>query len=1138
MKELDLRKIPLEGTHIIEASAGTGKTYSISNIFLRFILEKKIPAEKILIVSFTESAVNELKQRIRKRIQEAIEATAGKRKDDFIDSFIDDKEMCLALLKGALRDLDSITISTIHGFCRKVIVENAFETGSLLDTQLIVDQDLIKKEIMYDFWRKWLYKESPLFIDYVIKKGFNFENLSSLVDICLTKPYIKIIPELSYEDLSGYEEKYMGIFSALSDEWNLSKTEIRDILKSEAIKKNRYRNLEEIFEYMEYFVNTGGCEFGDLNIIKKFTKSYIEESLKKGFKLKIHPFFEICEEFFQISKLLESMYKRKMSFLKAELVRYMKEELEKRKASKGVVSFDDLLMIVYRGIMQNELLVSCLRERYLVGIIDEFQDTDPIQYQIFRKIFSSKDHALYLIGDPKQSIYSFRGADVFTYIKAGKEIDSKFTLKENYRSLPDLIEAVNAIFLKNKTPFVYKEIEFIPSEAPENSSVSPIYLDKKKEACLKVWIFEEEKRKSDIKEVVSKAVANEISRLLYLGKEGRLTIGEKPVRASDIAVLVRKNSEARLIQEELSRLHIPAVIYSTTSIFDSWECKEVLRILNAIYQYRSEGYLRSALGTDILGKKGEDLERMNEKEWEEWIKKFREYHEIWKRSGFVVMFKEFLEKEDVFQRLMKFQDGERRCTNILHLMEVIHRGERENQLGMEGIIKWISEKKNERSTSIDEYQLRLESDEDAVKVITIHRSKGLEFPIVFLPFMWDIIKRSHNSPVIFHDPEDELTSVLDLGSDMEEENRKKQEKEILAEDIRILYVGLTRAKNCCYVVWAKTKDFKKSSLYYLLFQEKEIASLEGIKEQLERILKKDSVIFSLPDKAYSFFEEKEEELYVRKLSKKIDKAWAITSFSNLTSNIDEYQDFDRETEKEEAEQEESFESIFSFPKGTRAGTFFHSLLQELDFQEKDEGKIKELIERKLEEFGFEVEWKETIFKLIKDLLEFPIDPEIGLKLSDISKKDRLNEFEFYFPLKRITDGLLKRILKIEGLRFDTVEGFMRGFIDMVFFWKGKYFIVDWKSNFLGNSIKDYSERLLEVEMKKRCYELQYLIYTVAVDQYLRKTVPSYSYQKDFGKVYYVFLRGIDSKRDPSFGVYRKRPDPKVLSELRKILIPE
>ncbi|RLB13056.1 MAG: exodeoxyribonuclease V subunit beta [Deltaproteobacteria bacterium] len=1173
MKGLDPIKIPLTGTHIIEASAGTGKTYAISNILLRLILEEGLPVENILIVSFTEAATNELRHRIRQRLQEALNALAGRPGDRFLERLLSkqrEEDSWIWLLKRAIRDLDNLTISTIHGFCRRVIIDNAFESGTLLDTRLIVSQEPIKQEIIYDFWRNHIYHESPMFIDYMTKNSFDPEGVGLLIDTYLIRPYVKVIPEIVPEDTASYEREYKDLLDQIYREWSCSRSEIRDILmNSKALNRRIYSKNKVIrwLDYMDRFINARGYEFAVGEIIKRFSKDYLHSSTKKGYTSPEHPLFGLMERLCLLHERLEALYRKKLVFIKRQLIAYVEHELKKRKLFKNLVSFDDLVWMVYRGVSEQGLLTDTLRNRFLVGMIDEFQDTDPVQYEIFKRIFDAQGHALYLIGDPKQSIYSFRGADIFTYIKASRDIGSRFTLKENWRSHPSLIEAINRIFSMNENPFFYKEIRFIPAEPARDSNVETLSLDNLPEPCMKIWLFDHEEygTKFEIKERIARAVAEEISRLLYLGKEKRLMLGDNMVKASDIAVLVKRNMEARLIQQELSAFHIPTVVYSTSNIFGSWEYMEIQNILYGIYYYSSEPCLKAALGTDMMGLMGEDMEALDEAEWEGYMQKFKRYHELWNRFGFISMFREFLNKESIMPRLMRFEDGERRCTNVLHLMEVIHEAEREYMLGMEGLIKWLSAQKDEQVSGLEEYQLRLESDESAVKVITVHRSKGLEFPIIFLPFAWEgAYRRSlSNAPVIFHDPKNRHDYILDIGSEQQKDNMQLEREESLAEDIRLLYVALTRAKNCCYLVLGEEKKSSQGSGLSYLFSDKTGTKIEEFlrnKKEIFRGMEKDVFVTPIPDigKGYEHLEYKGEELLLRRFSGHVDGSWHITSFSSLVSSrayVEEVQDMDATAQEEADEEEEGLKeaslNIFSFPKGARAGIFFHDLMEHLDFTERDEEKIKGLISSKLKAYGFEEIWTDTIFSMTKNVISSPLDPEmVGLRLSEISMKDRINEMEFYFPLKRINPQVLEDALRdcgimmghegmaydIGRLRFDPVEGFMRGFIDMIFCWNGRFFLVDWKSNLLGEVPDAYSAGSIAEVMRKELYILQLLIYTVALDQYLRVNIPGYRYENDFGKAYYLFLRGIDPEMGTDLGIYRYKPKPELIDYLRETLI--
>ncbi|RLB08755.1 MAG: exodeoxyribonuclease V subunit beta, partial [Deltaproteobacteria bacterium] len=949
MKELEPFQIPLYGRHIIEASAGTGKTYAISNLFLRLVLEKGVSVENILVVSFTEAATNELRYRIRQRLRDALKSFSDHTDDPFLKELsqrIEDRKKGIDRIRRTIRDLDRLNISTIHGFCRKVIMDNSFESGTLLDTKLIGDQELLKQEVIKDFWREHIYSESPLFIHFLKRNGFDLDTIPFFIDQYLIRPYIRLVPEkiepADNTDTHKLESEYQNLIVELSELWLRDKDQILNRLRSSSSDKRGFnkKSIDNWSEQLETFLLSEGYGFESG---KKKNKKDLSNVIKRFASVDSdHPFFKLIKRFFHVNKSLEAVYQQKLIFLRKKLIQYVERELGKRKLVKNILFFDDLIKLVHRAVLEQEVLVNALRNRFIAGMIDEFQDTDPIQYEIFKNIFDSEDRALYLIGDPKQSIYSFRGADIFTYIKASKETYSRYTLKENWRAHPKLIKAINKIFSSKQNPFFYKEILFLPSIPASQSDVKELRLNGVFEPVLKIWRFKIEGNKAGAKEKIAKAVASEISRLLELADKKELLIGDEPVKASDIAVLVRKNAEADLIQKELSSLRIPAIIYSSTDVFDSWECDELITVLKGIASYNRESYLKAALGTDIIGLKAEQIELLSEAEWESYIKRFQRYYELWKNSGFICMFRHFLNQEQVIPRLMRFEDGERRCTDLLHLMEIVHEAEKEHMLGIEGVIKWLDSQKKGSSSKAEEYQLRLESDESAVRVITIHRSKGLEFPIVFIPFAWDTIDERVFSkrPVIFHSLKDHAY-VLDLGSKAQEKHTQLSLQEALAEDLRLIYVAVTRAKNCCYLVYedkdsAKNnrRNKKQSAMSYLFDKD----PAEIFSEMKGDVIVED---ISEPEPKHRLTCREEGRLFCRSFSRQIDTSWRVTSFSSLISNaqyVEDVQDIDMIQFEEDEEEEEITpisQDIFSFPKGARAGTFFHDFLEHLDFKDSD-----------------------------------------------------------------------------------------------------------------------------------------------------------------------------------------------------------
>ncbi len=1192
-KSFDLLNSPLEGTSLIEASAGTGKTYTIAALFLRLILEKNLSVDKILVVTFTEAATSELKQRIRNKLIEASHAfsknpfSKNKAEDLFINELVKknaNPSIALMRIKDAIRNFDEAAIVTIHGFCKRILYENSFESGSLFYTELVTEQENLKREIVEDFWRKHFYDISPLFAAYAADKKLGPLNFLSIVGNSVSLPYLKIIPRVAIADTSQQEKEYKASFNEVFKEWETARPDVEKILDDDkGLNRVKYKkaNISGWINNMDKYLLQGDNNPLLFDGFIKFTSGELDRSVKKDHAAPLHRFFDICEKHENNHIALENVFKKRLTGLKAALFIYVKEELEKRKQTKNICFFDDLLLKLYNALKakDGEKLSENIRNRFKAAMIDEFQDTDPVQYAIFKDIFDVKGNALFLIGDPKQAIYGFRGADIFAYIKAAESVKFRYTLEENWRSEPDLIKAVNTIFENSDKPFVYDEILFQPAKAPVNKGEQKkIQTGKDSDHPFHLWFVDafntikplKPVSKELARESICKAVASEISRLLVPGKKEKLTYKDAFLRPGDIAVLVRQNAEALMMQEALFAYNIPNVLYNTGDIFDSHEAVEIKRVLSGVAYPNSEKFFKAALATDMIGVTGEEINDLAEdgEKWEQWVVKFIDYRKQWDEHGFIRMFKRLMKNEDILPRLMALPDGERRNTNILHLIEVLHQASIKHKQDVAGLLKWFSEQIVSNKKETEEHLLRMESDEDAVKLVTIHKSKGMEYPVVFCPFTWDGSKIGNvNRPFMFHDESDNERLTVDLGSEEIDKNRDYAEKELLAENLRLLYVALTRAKHRCYFVWGRFNKAESSAPAYIFHEpglkksgsgkDKEINGKTGLdfklfsdtdmlsdlnkfKERAQGVIN----LCQMPDKpGKRYFPPlgKKAKLSCKEFSKKIDNSFSISSFSYLISSKQ------HGIEQIEPAKQDNLSGIFAFPKGPKPGTCLHDIFEHLDFTGKQTPVIKKLVDDKLKEYGFEPFWQKSVCDMIQNVLDVPLYPDHkDFTLSRIADRDRLNELKFYFPLKPFTPEKLGRVLskhmdagfpeRIGRLTFSPSRGFMKGFIDMIFRFNGRFFLVDWKSNFLGGSVKDYNRRALAHAMESNYYILQYHIYSLALHRYLCLRVPGYRYEKDFGGILYIFLRGIDPGMGPEFGIYRARPSEKLIKELSKELI--
>jgi len=746
-----------------------------------------------------------------------------------------------------------------------------------------------------------------------------------------------------------------------------------------------------------------------------------------------------------------------------------------------------------------------------------------------------------------------------------------------------------------KSPFVFDKIIFDKAEPAKKPDVKPDGKNDKQDALLKLWYVKsnEEKpvnkpiNKSDAVMLIANAVSGEIARIT--------SHTDNPIKSGDIAVLVRTNRQAGIIKDLLSKKSIPSVLYSAGNIFDSDEAMEMERVLSGIAEPGNERRLKSALVTRILGVSAQELDLAENtvQGLETWMTKFRDYFKVWNRYGFIRMFRLFMTQEGVKKRILALNDGERRLTNLLHISEILHKESEEKNAGMAGLIKWLSEQRDPSTPRLEEHQLRLESDELAVKIITIHKSKGLEFPVVFCPFCWEN-SLAKDKEVVFHDINKNRSLTFDIGSKEIEDHIALTQNELLSENLRLLYVALTRAKELCYLFWGRINKADTSAMAYLLhdlLHDKNIMKTDDIVSEikkhfsrldddeimadLKRISEKSNGAIELSlvpgenDLKYKPVVEKGKNLFCRKFKGKIDRKWKISSYSSLVydkiqdhelpdhdsiymsklqttgSHID-FQKFSRQFEQ--ADDTEKID-IFSFPKGAKAGIFFHDIFENFDFKQ-DLAEIKEsLIIEKLHEYGFDLKWKNVVCDMINNVISTPLfSDRKSFLLSSISGKDRINEMEFYFPLKTVTPKKIRKIFSdygginipgefafnMERLSFSPSKGFMKGYIDMIFRYNDKFYLVDWKSNHLGNNTKASIDRIMSEDL----YILQYHIYLLALHQYLRLHVLEYSYESDFGGVLYLFLRGIDRHQGPEFGIYRDIPNPDLIYALGREMIPD
>ena len=1178
---LNTLRFPLHGERLIEASAGTGKTYTIAGLYLRLLLghgplieegadagqpsahERPLSVTEILVVTFTEAATAELRGRIRGRIHEArLAFMRGESKDDLLAQLleeVEDHELAARRLLAAERQMDEAAVFTIHGFCQRMLKQNAFESGALFETEFLTDDSQLRLQAVSDYWRAEFYPVDKTLASSVRALWPSPAALLREMNGWLDNSELEIHPALGDETLAARHQAAMARIGAVKDAWLAQTDEIRRQTDGQ-ISRYTGKNYEGWLAKIADWAQDESSGYAIPKELERFGQTVLEENLKKGGAVPTLPLFS------QIDELLASRPGiRDLILQRAAKVVRSRMQASKRQAHQ--LSFDDLLKDLdgALGSGLGERLCERIRATYRVAMIDEFQDTDPQQYRIFHRLYGGHtDTALLMIGDPKQAIYGFRGADIFTYIQARRNVSAHYTLGRNWRSSSALVAAVNGLFEQAKDPFIYEaDIPFLPVEAQGKSKA--LLLDGATAPVLHCWQLSGQPtfNRGDYQSKMARATAAEIHRLLTLAREGKALIGDQAVKAGDIAVLVRTGSEGKLVQQELARLAIASVYLSNReSVLEQVEAREILLILHACQNPSEERSLRAALATGLFDLDARALDGLasDERAWESAVQEFMEYRSIWHRRGVLAMLRALLHRRNLASSLLASPYGERRLTNFLHLGELLQQVSSELD-GEYALLRWLGEAVSRPGGQDAEQVLRLESERKLVQIVTIHKSKGLEYPLVFLPFICS--HRTAETPLYHEADEAGNRTILDLTG--AEGSLAEADRERLAEDLRLLYVALTRG---VYATWlglapvrsgngkSEKTDLHHTAIGYLLQkgEEGDAETLATALTELSQALP--GVAVGEPSLTRPAPLPPEEELLgepqVRHFTGILERDWWISSYSGLAAQGHGHSKgvlanpgFDDEVVTEaavlaaEQPEEAPQPSIFTFPKGARPGTLLHSLFETIDFQSAGGEPLAEHIASLLLQDGFDESWAPVLQQQVEAVLDTPLETGFGepVRLRDLAPEHKQVELEFFLPMGRVTAPALTALCQQHDplsrgnkpLSFATVQGMLKGFIDLVFEWQGRWYLLDYKSNHLGMSPADYGRPALERAMVEHRYDLQYQLYSLALHRLLALRLPGYDFDRHFGGVFYLFLRGM-----PQGGIFHARPSRELVLGLDEL----
>lgn len=1193
MKTLDTLDLPLNGTALIEASAGTGKTFTMANLYLRLLLGigcAPLSVERILVVTFTKAATEELRDRIRRNIKACREffrlaekgesdATSGHFYHALYQKVPNAREALLRL-KIAESEIDLAAIFTIHSFCQKMLFQFAFDSGVRFDSDLQADESELLQRLSEETWRELFY---PLGLAEANAVAAELRSPSSALEA--VRPLIfGELPELRgaqkkllEQDLSEYLRAEQVLLAEAKKHWRENQAAILAPIRTELAKKYKTGEKKSLSRIAyksnllpKWIAETEAWANGDAEGLPKsferFCQSMLEEKAEEGAEPLRHALFAENQRYW--SAYRTGFEGKRKPLLLYRFLQAMRAKLADYKESHSEKSFNDMLSFLNRALKgdRGEALAEQIRRQFPFAMIDEFQDTDKEQYEIFHKIFMSgaeDTQGFIMIGDPKQSIYKFRGADIFTYLQAARQAQEKRTLPKNWRSHPELVAAVNALFQFPETsaqpPFLYQDIRFRPAEAKEaeaelvGGSHFNCFLQRKFGESLAA-----EQCAYQIQQQLKGMQAGEFG-LRFANRAPSV----RPFAAKDISVLVRSKSQAALMKNALAQRGIRSVFLSEDrSVFASNTAKELLWILHACLNPYHQGRLLTALGSALWGLTASDIHRLknDELQWDLLVDEFIGYQRIWRGQGVLPMLHRLFMREGVIERILSNPlDSERRLTDLLHLTELLQNA----MSGLENesaLVRWY-ERQLRQPRKQEDQMLRLESEEALIKIVTIHGSKGLQYPIVWLPFIGKPSAGVRASALsLYHDEQGEMQWTAGSPDGEAKELMNKSE---YAEELRLLYVALTRAESQLNVILPKRFERGWNAFRYLLRNGSDgdgnaeetdcAADFRAKKIRCEVTESVDSV----PSDDWRADSEPPPAFASRIFTGHIRRDGQLTSFSALhaynewreqngvgedfAESIDFVQDDDRQVKIEESfgmrEEIEPY-SAYRFPHSTKVGSLLHRFLEHYDFQQAVEFEPVFILCRQL---NLGEEWVEPTRQWFERVRSTPFGDE-PFCLKDIPTTRRLNEWQFYLRLKNAEalkklNDLLRRYSAVSKslpeLQLPQVEGYVRGFVDCIVQVNDKFYLIDYKSNFLGYTVQDYSRENLFKTIGQYRYDLQYLLYCLALHRYLAsRLAKGYDYDRDFGGAAYLFLRGMDGS--PDSGVFFDKPPKALIEEMDKL----
>ncbi|MSP24476.1 MAG: hypothetical protein EXR75_04795 [Myxococcales bacterium] len=1332
MNAFDAATVPLSGRNVVEASAGTGKTHAITTLVVRLVLERALALDEILIVTFTEAAASELRRRVRARLQMAQEALHELEKRALANQspslianespslianespalianespalianespaliandltpLLDDvlRRQSLGIdevrirLAAAERDADEASIFTLHGFCQRAALENASFVAACPDAELATDDTFLLTEVSNDFWACDASRADRVLVDALAARDVTPSSVAQFLKRATGSRATPLRPLLG-PLLPLDTAPLFAAFAGLASVWDEQSVRTR-VAAMRLGGKGRADYVAKWSAQITGYLKTTHADdaaaalAGVPKDLKRFTTCALSDAGAKN--LGDPEPWSSCQRFVDAVSVFMRAVDDHVVLFKQRLVRYARTELARRKSRLSLRSFDDLIYDLRDALAgpTGSALAGRLRRRYRAALVDEFQDTDPAQWEILRSIWprtpASKregdDSVLMLIGDPKQAIYGFRGADVFAYLDARDSVpeSSRYTMTCNYRSDQGLVHANHCVFLgapsaadfdedaargsparfaapgsrRASPPFLMEAIHYPVVTALPKPECALVRHDGVEVAPLRIaFSAERHASKSALEALVLEDLASDVALTLSGGESGlepRMTLSGRAVRPSDIAVLTRTNEQATRVQATLRDRGIPSVVTGAMSVFAPDRASAVddagdlQRMLEALIEPGNPRALRTALVTSLVGVSAVELARMDDGDtgsFDAWNRSFSELSELWQERGFVQMMSAARTRLGIPARLLGRPDGERRMTNFAHLVELVHVAGVTLHLGPRALVGWLAARRSDKLASLDEEQIRLDSDEPAVIITTVHKSKGLEYPIVYCPFLWDTGIRPATEVFVHEHGKLALHFFTGRESPAEQQAHaayQQYEEESLADQLRLLYVAMTRAKHRTVLAWGVTAKRDISALDYSLFGHDllpasvaalrtTVDALDGpsIRARLSALAAGSAqtiVLAPLSDLAASpsaiglaappvhapslahaapaharpvhapslahapnaAVAMKPVSLSARTLACPIPRSHALASFTQLSARShalgiahgegrdrDEHAPVIVEPPQRPPPSLARPSLLLEFPRGPEAGTFFHEIFEHAEFS-ADSAILEALAKERLARHGYPGSLARSVADAVVEICATPFSIGDGeLRLADIPRTARLDELEFHLPVRSalppgtplqdnvkpslrdaplLSPSSLAQVFadhpsaaldgqyhaRVAELGFAPLAGFLKGYIDLVFRHGGRYYLADYKTNHLGDTLASYETSRLGAAMSDGHYYLQYHLYALALHRHLEQRLRDYDYEEHFGGVHYLFVKGMTRGSGTLAGSFFEKP---------------